>query len=221
VTRDEELVVLLQYRTRWSSIEWSCSLGVRIADAPSEPEVEYALTHFPVDEQYTAPKDVQNGWKQFAWFHIASRRREHSQCVISPKTMRAVHATLFGDAGRPLAARVALKDTARLLLAAVGIAFDIADTKDSEGDGYDDPGYGSLAHLALGDRAPGVTAARLRKVCGLAPLPGDKGAFFSFQLRPHRSLSSIAVEVAGKKQVTEPLDDESEDEERGPQCAQQ
>jgi hypothetical protein len=125
---------------------------------------------------------VQNGWKQFAWFVLDNRDREHSQCVVSPGTMRTIHTTLFGGAGRPLAARIALKDTARLLLASVGIPFEIAEATGVD-DGYDDEKYSSSSRLSLGRHAPGVSAARLRKVCGLAPLPGDNGMSSPFQVK--------------------------------------
>ncbi|THH10769.1 hypothetical protein EW146_g8266 [Bondarzewia mesenterica] len=173
------------HRTRWSSVEWLYSLGYRIN--PQPVKCVRAYRDYDVDRAHCS-----QGWRPFGWFYLDDRDSERSACPITRTDLQRVHDALFGtaEAGK-LGERVSLRTTAKLILASVGIPFEIArdqeEAAEGENDGYMGS-YGSSISLELKSEKPGISAAHLRKICGINPLPNDGGHIYHFTLK--RSLTS-------------------------------
>lgn len=140
-----------------------------------------------------------NGWRPVGWFY-ADPEAEYSRCTITRADLQNIHDTLFGPSRvfygidslsvedfityfqevdpfgsfyltENLGERVTLRDTAKLLLAVVGIKFDIA-LVNNGCDGYLQ-NIGEIGHLKLKNVKAGISAAHFRKICGIPSLPGD------------------------------------------------
>ncbi|TFY83912.1 hypothetical protein EWM64_g105 [Hericium alpestre] len=184
-----DMHLTFHHRTRMYSVEYGYSLGFRINKEPVPP-----LTSFPNSNRKLNRMHSGQGWTTFGWFYLDDRRAEHSACPVSARHLKQVHDALFGPAKKgKLGERMSLRGTAKLMLASLGIAFDVAvdeEDKDENGDGHTSS---MEACLELAAEKPGISAAHLRKICGIPPLKGDDTADLS------------------KEQVTAPMDP-SEDE---------
>ncbi|TFY83911.1 hypothetical protein EWM64_g104 [Hericium alpestre] len=91
------------------------------------------------------------GWRTFGWFYVDYQSCEHSACPVSTRDLKQVHDAVFGpDEKGKLGER--------------------------NGDGHrvnDD------ARLYLSAEKPGISAAHLRKICGIPPLEEDDTADLS------------------------------------------
>ncbi|ETW75219.1 hypothetical protein HETIRDRAFT_120344 [Heterobasidion irregulare TC 32-1] len=169
--RSVDVHFIFHYRMHYKHVAWYYSLGFRVNDKPIS-----CITSHPVqDVQHPHRTD---GWTPFDWFSLDKRRNESSQCSITRADLKRVHDALFGqdsEAGG-LGARVSLRTTAELILASVGIAFEIAMNEEEAArgdDGYMGNDGEQHAALSLESEKPGFSAAHLRKICGILPLAGD------------------------------------------------
>ncbi|THH10767.1 hypothetical protein EW146_g8268 [Bondarzewia mesenterica] len=182
------------HRTCWSPVElWYC-LGYRINSIPVECEPSIG------ESRHVRRAHQTDGWRPMGWFFLDDRRAEHSACPITRTDLQHIHDSLFGpaEAGK-LGKRVSLRTTARLLLASVGITFEIALNQEhakNRTDGYLERYGDPLIYVCLEevkDEKPGISPAHLRKICGIDPLADD-------------DMSDLM-----KEQRTAPVDESDED----------
>jgi hypothetical protein len=151
------------------SHEWIYSLGYRVNEEP-EPCIRSYEDNAVVTRQHR-----RDGWKPFASFYLGTRSEEHGQCSITKTGLQSAHDALFGTKkSSEIGASIGLRETAMLILASVGVNFDIAQVA-GEPDGHSRLG---ALELEIECRTPGICSDRLRKVCGIAPLTYD--GMFSF-----------------------------------------
>ena len=169
--RSVDVHFIFHYRMHYKYVAWYYSLGFRVNDKPIS-----CITSYPFQDVQHAHRT--DGWTPFGWFFLDKRRKESSQCPITRADLRRVHDALFGqdsEAGG-LGTRVSLRTTAELILASVGIAFEIAVNEEEAArgdDGYMGDDGEQHAALSLESEKPGFSAAHLRKICGILPLAGD------------------------------------------------
>ncbi|KIJ61999.1 hypothetical protein HYDPIDRAFT_169377 [Hydnomerulius pinastri MD-312] len=185
------------HRMRMSSVDWNYTIGFRVNQTPRPCPRSY-----PSHQDGSIPRShTRNGWRSFGWFYLDGRRAEHSACTVTKEDLQEVHDALFGDSDEEdsLGSKVGLVETARLLLASVGIDFRVAEDeeqKEDDGDGHR-RSYRE-ASFDFAAEKPAISAAHIRKICGIPPLEGDDTADLS------------------QEQVTEAMDgsydDEDEDE---------
>ncbi|TFY73263.1 hypothetical protein EWM64_g10749, partial [Hericium alpestre] len=146
---------------------WRYSLGFRINEEPVVP-----LTRFPKETASVNRMHSGQGWKTFGWFYLDDKDEERCACPMSARDLKQVHDTLFGPAKKgKLGERVSLRGTAKLMLASVGIGFDVALDKEDEkqnGDGHR-VNYEARLDLSAGQKS-GIRVAHIRKICGIPPL---------------------------------------------------
>lgn len=163
---------LFHYRMRMNSVEWFYSIGYRINPEPTAPMNEYT------DRASMQRAHRAGGWRPFGWFYLDDngRRSERSACPITRADLTRVHDALFGSSEKKtLGGKVSLRTTARLLVASVGISFEVAvDAEHAERakDGYLQS-YMDEMYIELESPKPGISAAHLTKICGIQPLEGD------------------------------------------------
>ncbi|TFY83909.1 hypothetical protein EWM64_g102 [Hericium alpestre] len=155
------------YRTRMGSVEWRYSFGFRINEEPVAP-----LTTFPNGTLSVNRMHSGQGWKTLGWFYLDNKDEERCACSMSARDLKKVHGVLFGPAKKgKLGERMSLRGTAKLMLASVGIGFDVALDKEDEkenGDGHRGH-YEARLELSAG-RKSDINAAHIRKICGIPPL---------------------------------------------------
>jgi hypothetical protein len=115
------------------------------------------------------PKHSRNGWRSFGWFYLDDRRSAHSVCSVKRTDLESIHCALFGSMDSGIGDDISLADVAKLLLASVGIGFELAEDNKSkdESDGFVRP------YFELDADKPGISASHLRRICGIKPLKGD------------------------------------------------
>lgn len=163
-------------RSRWSEVEWFYSLGYKIQRRPS-PTASNALA-IKKELSNGLPPDVhtRNGWQTLCWGYYDDsddnygedwRRIECGKVELHEEGVIDVHEALFGELERPaetdseamLAYRRSLVRGVRLLLAAVGVSYNVACTDDES----DDRPY-ELMLEGLSDKWVG---RGIRNACGL------------------------------------------------------
>ncbi|KAG1775635.1 hypothetical protein EV702DRAFT_1279777 [Suillus placidus] len=163
-------------RSRWSEVEWFYSLGYKIQRRPSAT----AANAFAIKKELNngCPPDVhtRNGWQTLCWGYYDDshenygknwRRIECGQVELHEEGVMDVHEALFGEMEKPaetdseamLAYRRSLVRGIRLLLAAVGVSYDVACTDDES-----DEGTHELMLEGLSDKWVG---RGIRNACGL------------------------------------------------------
>ncbi|TFY83913.1 hypothetical protein EWM64_g106 [Hericium alpestre] len=171
-----DMHLTFNHRTGMNSVQCSYAIGFRINNKPLPP-----LENYPENRRVNC-MHAGNGWKTFGWFYLDERRAEHSACPVSARDLKQVHDALFGPTTKgKLGERMSLRGTAKLMLASVGVAFDIAldeEDKNENGDGFR---RNHDAHMELDAKKPGISAAHLRKICGIPPLEGDDPADLSIE----------------------------------------
>jgi len=199
-TSSVDIHFFFHHRTRMYSVECLYAIGFRINDAPTQPSARCPTGD--VKKMHS-----KNGWTPFGWFYLDNRRAEHSRCSITTASLTKVHDALFGAPSTPLGGSISLPTTACLMLAAAGIRFNIAED-DEEEDGYTRP-YGSDMMLELASEKPGISAAHLRKICGIAALDGD-GMYNLHYSTVERITAEFSENTdnsdLSKEQVTTPMD---------------
>jgi hypothetical protein len=154
------------------------ALGFIINDKPVKP-----VQCYPNSTEAVYKMHRKKGWKPFGWFYLDDRRAEHSQCNIKHSNLEDIHNAIFGpgafdnemkaeaaEIGQTAAIgiRVTLQDTAKLVLGAIGIDFEIA-VAEHELDGYQ---CGEV-EMDIVSEKPGISAAHLRKICNIPLFESD------------------------------------------------
>ncbi|KAF9465237.1 hypothetical protein BDZ94DRAFT_1254036 [Collybia nuda] len=156
------------YRERYSGYldnEWIYSLGYRVNDSAPEPCLRDYVDDVAVSRQHR-----KDGWKPFGSFYLGIRSEEKGMCSIAKPGLQAAHDALFGaKKSGEMGASIGLRETALLILASVGINFNVAQVAGAP------DGYSKLGRLELevNCKKSGICPTKLRKVCGIAPLRGD------------------------------------------------
>lgn len=163
-------------RSRWSEVEWFYSIGYKIQRRPSATAGN-ALA-IKNELKMSSPPDVhtRNGWQTLCWGYYDDsdgnygknwRRIECGQVELHEEGAVDVHEVLFGELEKPaesdseatLAYHRSLIRGIRMLLAAVGISYQVACTDDER-----DKGPHDLMLEGLGDKWVGRA---IRNACGL------------------------------------------------------
>ncbi|KAG2029382.1 hypothetical protein BDR03DRAFT_1045660 [Suillus americanus] len=163
-------------RSRRSEVEWQYTLGYKIQRRPSAT----ASNALAIKNELNmgGPEDVYayNGWQTLGWgcyedsyknYGERGRRVEFGRVELHGEGVMDVHEVLFGELEKPaetdsaamLAYHRSLVRGIRLLLAAVGISYDVACTDDES----DDRPY-ELMLEGLSDK---WVARGIRNACGL------------------------------------------------------
>ena len=201
------------------------SLGFIINDKPVKLVRRYPNSTDEMNQMHR-----KNGWKPFGWFYLDERDSERSQCNIEHQDLKNIHDTIFGPGAfdneieaqaakigqtAAIGQRVTLQDTAKLVLGAVGIQFEIAIAEDGV-DGY----RSGEVTMDIDSEKPGISAAHLRRICNIPLLERDGKFLFQQKERLSTFLSSDKANLS-KVQITEPepeiedMDDSEGDEDEG------
>ncbi|GJE96589.1 hypothetical protein PsYK624_127880 [Phanerochaete sordida] len=155
------------HRTRWESVEFTCSLLFRVVN----PLTEAALP--PIPDPVDSRGRVARGWTRMFWMALDDcppGRRWYAKSLrewgMRAAHVNRVHAALFG--GGRAAAAVDKVDAVRLLLASVGIAFYVA-REDGEDDEQNIDRDKSITWECFEDKWIGLN---IREACGV-PLDDD------------------------------------------------
>lgn len=108
------------------------------------------------------------GWLPIGWFLNDFGKRMSAHTLRSDE-LQHVHEALFGYG--ELAQTISLRTTMNLLLASVGIEFDIAPNKTHAGifgDGHCKEN-GEEFYFDFSDVNPGLSPAYFRQICGIPP----------------------------------------------------
>lgn len=163
-------------RPRYSEVEWFYSLGYKIQRRPS-PTAGNALA-IKKELSHGCPPDVhtRNGWQTLCWGYYDDsngnygenwRRIECGKVELHEEGVMDVYEALFGEMEKPagtdsvamLAYRRSLVRGIRLLLAAVGITYNVACTDDERDEGPHDYMLEGLSDKWVG--------RGIRNACGL------------------------------------------------------
>lgn len=157
------------HRTRWESVEFTCSLLFRVTD----PLTEAALP--PTSDPLDYNGRITRGWTRMFWMALddSPPGRHWYAKPLRKWDMRAAHvnriyAALFGRSER-LTSAIDKVDTIRLLLASVGITFYVA-REEGESDVQDPDGDRRFSWECFEDDWLGLN---IRDACGV---PLDKDA---------------------------------------------
>ncbi|KAG1733942.1 hypothetical protein EDD22DRAFT_960145 [Suillus occidentalis] len=164
------------FRPRCSEVEWFYSLGYKIQRRPS-PTAGNALA-IKKELNNGCPPDVhtRNGWQTLCWGYYDDsngnygknwRRIECGKVELHEEGVMDVHEALFGEMEKPaetnsvaiLAYRRSLVRGIRLLLAAVGVTYNVACTDDERDEGPHDYMLEGLSDKWVG--------RGIRNACGL------------------------------------------------------
>ncbi|KII91172.1 hypothetical protein PLICRDRAFT_37876 [Plicaturopsis crispa FD-325 SS-3] len=147
------------------------SLGFRVNNQPA-PFVHGRSLIARDRIERASQRHTRDGWRPFGWFYLDERSSIHSACTVTRGDLIDVHDALYGPStAGTLGAAVGPRETALLLLASVGIPFNVARTEaEAHPNQYDvNDGYivqwgGESPCLALDTPKPGLSAAHLRKI---------------------------------------------------------
>ncbi|KAG1720406.1 hypothetical protein EDB19DRAFT_1647145 [Suillus lakei] len=134
-------------RARMSEIEWFYSLGYKIQRRPPATAGDVCAIDKELGQGGLPDVHTHNGWQSICWGYYDDsngnygknwRRVELGQIELYEEGVMDVHETLFGDLEKPattdpeamLAYRRSLVRGIRLLLAAVGLSYEVACTDD-------------------------------------------------------------------------------------------
>ncbi|KAG1740171.1 uncharacterized protein EDB91DRAFT_1237367 [Suillus paluster] len=164
-------------RPRWSKVEWCYSLGYKIQRRPPATAANQHLVNKELSRDAAVPEvHMRNGWQTLCWGYYDGcngnygknwRYVEVGKVELRKEGVLDIHEALFGDLEKPaetdseamLAYHRSLVRSIRLLLAAVGISYEVACTDDESDDGPRD-----LMLEGLSDRWVG---RGIRNACGL------------------------------------------------------
>lgn len=168
--------VHLQYylRSRFSSVQWFYSLGFKIHRHPSATAGDASVIKKELRKAHPPDVHTRNGWQNLCWGyyddscgHKIWRPVERGKVELHEESVLDVHEALFGELEKPadtdseamLAYRRSLVRGIRLLLAAVGISYNIACTDDE----LDKP----PRNLTLEGLHDTWVGRRIRNACGI------------------------------------------------------
>ncbi|KAJ6491659.1 hypothetical protein C8R47DRAFT_436296 [Mycena vitilis] len=180
---------LYHCRMRYNHLEWHFSLGYKIHN---RPQGRGPAKELPADLNVKALKEdlggglanmhVNKGWRSIAWAtwddlggrNFGQRRVEQRSCDLYDEGIADIHEALFGPLPAPdgesdLARRKASVNAVRLLLAAVGIDYEIACEEDEDDAApsreHQDSKQGHIPWMLCG-LSDDWMAREVRKACG-------------------------------------------------------
>jgi hypothetical protein len=129
-------------RSRWSEVEWFYSLGYKIQRRPSVTAGNVLAIKKHLKMGSPPDAHTRNGWQPLCWGYYDSdgnygkrwRRIEYGEVELHEEGVIDIHEALFGELEKPaetdskamLAYQRSLVRSIRLLLAAVGISYNVA-----------------------------------------------------------------------------------------------
>ncbi|KAG1816363.1 uncharacterized protein BJ212DRAFT_188843 [Suillus subaureus] len=164
-------------RSRLSSAQWFYSLGFKIYRRPSATAGDVSVIKKDLKKVRPPYVHTRNGWQNLCWGFYDHyddcygqkewRPVERGKVDLHEENVQDVHEVLFGELEKPadndpeamLAYRRSLVRGIRLLLAAVGISYDVACTDDEKDEPPRDLTLGGLCETWVG--------RRIRNVCGI------------------------------------------------------